>query len=183
MKALSLILTLFLSNISLAKIDWSKAEKEINFIKPAQVSGVPANVIKAIESQGCKVPQSYIEKKPHNLISGSFASQNSNDWAVLCSKNGKSSIFVVWEKESPCPSTFASTGNKSLLQTIDEGKVGYSRYLSSASKEFILKHQKAYGGLLPKNIRHQGIDDAFVEKASVTYYCEGGKWLALQGAD
>jgi hypothetical protein len=30
--------------------------------------------------------------------------------------------------------------------------------------------------------KHQGIDDMFVGKASVTNYCYQGKWLTLQGA-
>jgi hypothetical protein len=32
-------------------------------------------------------------------------------------------------------------------------------------------------------MNHQGIDDAFLEKASVTYYYYRGKWLQLTGAD
>ncbi len=180
---ISTVLCLLSTDVASATIDWKKAEKEIRFIKPDQVPGVPRKVVKAIESQGCEIPQSWDVRNPHNLIAGSFASRKSKDWAVLCSKNGNSSIFVVWEKEAPCPSTFAPSENRRVLQVINEGKVGYSRFLSAASKDSILAHQQTYGGPLPKNLDHQGIDDAFVPKASVTYYCEGGQWLTLQGSD
>lgn len=44
-------------------------------------------------------------------------------------------------------------------------------------------HYRAYGGPEPPPIDHQGIDDAFLEKASTTWYYDGGRWLQLQGAD
>jgi hypothetical protein len=181
MKTLMTVISIFFASTAFADFDWKEAEKEIKFLKPD--ASVPENVKKAIEDQGCAIPQTYIEKKPHNIIQGHFANEKSKDWAVLCSKEGKSSIFVVWEKEKPCPAILASGENKNQLQQISSKQIGFSRYLSSASKDVILKHQQAFGGPLPKKLDHQGIDDAFLEKASVTYYCEGGKWLALQGAD
>jgi hypothetical protein len=44
-------------------------------------------------------------------------------------------------------------------------------------------HYRAYGGPKPPPIDHQGIDDAFLEKASVTFYFHKGNWLQLTGAD
>ena len=46
-----------------------------------------------------------------------------------------------------------------------------------------MRHYRAYGGPVPPPIDHQGIDDAFLEKASVTWYFHECKWLRLQGAD
>jgi hypothetical protein len=45
-----------------------------------------------------------------------------------------------------------------------------------------MSHYRTYGDPEPPPIDHQGIDDAFLAKASVTYYHEG-KWLRLQEAD
>jgi hypothetical protein len=50
-------------------------------------------------------------------------------------------------------------------------------------RKFILRHYRAYGGPKPPPIDHNGIDDAFLEKASVTWYRYNGKWIELQGAD
>ena len=38
-----------------------------------------------------------------------------------------------------------------------------------------MRHYDAYGGPKPPPIDHQGIDDAFVEKASVVHYFHRGK--------
>jgi hypothetical protein len=46
-----------------------------------------------------------------------------------------------------------------------------------------MRHYLGYGGPKPPPMNHQGIDDAFLEKASVTYYYYRGKWLQLTGAD
>jgi hypothetical protein len=46
-----------------------------------------------------------------------------------------------------------------------------------------MRHYRAYGGPEPPPIDHHGIDDAFLEKGSITWYFYRGKWLQLTGAD
>jgi hypothetical protein len=48
---------------------------------------------------------------------------------------------------------------------------------------FISQHHKRYGGPEPPPLDHEGINDAFVEKASGVWYWYRGKWLRLSGAD
>ena len=69
------------------------------------------------------------------------------------------------------------------MQGIGGGKIGYSRALSPAGADYILSVYQAYGGPKPPPIDHQGIDDAFLEKASTVHYFHEGKWLRLTGAD
>ena len=69
-----------------------------------------------------------------------------------------------------------------------ENKIGviaavYSREISAVNKRFILRHYRAYDGPRPAPIDHNGIDDAILEKASITWYWHDGKWMQLQGAD
>jgi hypothetical protein len=47
----------------------------------------------------------------------------------------------------------------------------------------ILYDLRARCGPKPPPIDHLGIDDAFLEKASVVHYYYQGKWLQLTGAD
>ena len=70
-----------------------------------------------------------------------------------------------------------------FLQGISPERAGYSREITPVGKHFIMRHYDAYGGTKPPPIDHQGIDDAFIEKASVTWYFYAGKWLKLTGAD
>jgi len=53
----------------------------------------------------------------------------------------------------------------------------------AVGREYILSRYRAYGGPKPPTIDHQGIDDAFLEKASVVHYFHAGKWRKLTGAD
>ena len=171
------------SNFGFASTDWEKAENSIKRLSASDFPELPLDVKRKIEAKGCNIPQAFVSQKPHNVIKGNFASNDSQDWALLCSKNGKSTIFVIWGGKQACPSEIAASDDKTFLQTIDEKNIGYSRVLAVSVKDEILKHQKSYGGMLPPKLDHQGISDAFAEKASQIHFCEKGKWLALSGAD
>ena len=73
--------------------------------------------------------------------------------------------------------------DRTYLQGISADQIGFSRGIRPVGKDFVMRHYRAYGGGTPPTIDHQGIDDAFIEKASVTWYYDGGKWLRLTGAD
>jgi len=60
-------------------------------------------------------------------------------------------------------------------------QMGLSRGIRPVGKEFIMRHFKAYGSPKPPKIDHQGIDDALIEKASVTHYFYEGNRLKLTG--
>jgi hypothetical protein len=105
------------------------------------------------------------------------------DWAVLCSRDGHSSI-LVFGNSSPTRITEISRQSDGIfVQGVGGGKLGYSRRIGIVGKQFIIGHYRAYGGPEPPRIYHQGIDDAFLEKASVVHYYHGGRWLELTGAD
>ena len=73
--------------------------------------------------------------------------------------------------------------DRMFLQGITATEIGFSRGITPVGKEFIMRHYNAYGGPKPPPTDHQGIDDAFIEKASVAWYFYDGKWLKLTGAD
>jgi hypothetical protein len=77
----------------------------------------------------------------------------------------------------------AKMEDRIFLQGISADQIGFSRSIRPVGKDFTLGHYKAYGGPKPPTIDHQGIDDAFIEKASVTWYFDGGNWLKLTEAD
>jgi len=129
------------------------------------------------------IPQAHDVATPNNLIFGGFAAKGQRDWAALCSRNGSSAVVVLWGGKSRCDSVLAEADDSLSMQGDGGGKFVYSRMISRIGKQEILGHQKAYGGKVPSVLDHQGIDDIFVGKASVTRYCHQGEWLALQGAD
>ena len=68
------------------------------------------------------------------------------------------------------------------LQVVNPGQIGYSRGISVASPSNIRQHNPKADPPLPP-LDHDGIDDAFIEKASVIWFWSGGRWRELAGAD
>jgi hypothetical protein len=75
---------------------------------------------------------------------------------------------------------FAPIPDRAFLQEVGGGKIGFSRGLASITVNRIGEYLRNACGRAP---RHDGISDAFVEKASTVWYWCSGKWLALPGAD
>jgi hypothetical protein len=190
-------LWLTLSFPPLASSIWiSQIEKQdipdsgkIRKLPPSAFPELPPAIGKRLETLDCGVPQVRGEAEPQNVIHGSFARLGQTDWAVLCSRAGKSSILIFWGKPTACSAEIATRDDSNYLQGDAEGRRAYSRQISSANDKKILEYAEAFGqdgtGKAPASPRldHSGIEDIFVGKASEIYYCSRGKWQTLQGAD
>jgi hypothetical protein len=161
----------------------SSAPDSIVRLKPSDFPALPANIVRDLNRRGCTIPQSPIRSSRHNVISGQFAKPGQTDWAVLCSKNSVSSILLYWGGSEVSPASINASEDKYTLQSDETGKLIYSRAITTVGKPYILEHYKRYGGPKPPPIDHDGIDDAFLWKASVVSYLYAGKWLRLTGAD
>jgi hypothetical protein len=187
MKLLTLIFTAFFLMFSPnanAQDKWRIAEEATVRLKPSAFSQLPKNIVSYLQKRGCTVPQVFGETKPHNVIRGEFARSGQFDWAVLCSRKCASTILVFWNGSTKSVSETARAEDRNFLQTISEGgKVGFSRAIDVVDKDYILEHYREYGGTKPPPITHQGINDAYVEKASTVLYFYRKRWLELHGAD
>jgi hypothetical protein len=160
---------------------WQKADSEIQRLEPKEFKELSPEVIKNLNDEGCQIPQTYVDKNSHNVIKGEFAKKGQIDWAVLCSKNSKSVIHVFWGGPANCPSKWGERSDSTYLQVISgDGAIGFSRMIVSVGPEYIKNRNKDVADL--KEI-HNGINDAFTEKASTVHYCSEGKWIKLAGAD
>ncbi len=165
------------------KRKFDDAERRIVRLPPPAFPNLPANVVRELQRRGCSIPQDAYTKKPHNVIQGEFARSGQIDWAVLCSVDGVSTILVFWNGSEKSPAVVAAREDRNYLQGISATEFGFSRELRPVREAFIMRHHRAYGGPTLPLIDHQGIDDAFLEKASTTWYFHSGKWLKLTGAD
>ena len=165
------------------KRKFDESERRIVRLSPTAFPELPGNVVRELQRRGCTIPQEDYSKKPHNVVKGHFVRPGQTDWAVLCSVDGFSSILVFWNGSEKNPAEIAKVEDRGFLQGDVGDKINYSRGIRPVGTEFIMTHFKAYGGPKPPPIDHQGIDDAFIEKASVTHYFHAGKWLRLTGAD
>ena len=96
---------------------------------------------------------------------------------------GKSAILVFPPGASQPSAELASADDKAFVQEVEPGKFGFSRAINATGRKRILEYYEQYGGNWPPPLDHQGINDAFAEKASVIHYFYNGEWLELQGAD
>ena len=152
-------------------------------LSPTAVRELPANLAKELQRRGCTIPQEQYSRKTNNVIRGEFAKRGQKDWAVLCSIKGVSTILVFWNGSEKNPAALAPLEDRIFIQAFKKDQFSYSRGITPVGRDFIRLHHDAYGGVTPPPIDHQGIDDAFIEKASVVWYFYNGRWLKLSGSD
>lgn len=170
------------------ELDWETAAKNIRRLAVDAFPALPPAIREELRNRGCLIPQQTFSddqagNQPQNVIEGEFFEKGRASWAVLCSVNESSSILVFRDASDRHPEDLAKSEDKDQLQGAGKGRIAYSRQLAPADRKFIMDHYRAYGGPEPPPIDHQGIDDAFEGKASVTYYWYRGEWKKLTGAD
>jgi hypothetical protein len=159
------------------------AARQVRRLEPHAFSQLPAAVAAVLQRRGCTIPQPDPGARTANVIRGEFFSRARPGWAVLCSTDGHSAILVFRDDADGNPEELARSEDRNYLMDAGEGRVVYSRGIRAVDRTFIIEHYRAYGGPEPPPIDHEGIDDAFLEKASIVHYRFEGKWLQLTGAD
>jgi hypothetical protein len=166
--------------------DWDGAARKIRRLPPDAFPQLSATVAAVLRARGCRVPQPdhMIDAPgPVSIIRGQFFAKGQSGWAVLCSKDGFSTILVFRSDADGKPVELAKSEDKAWLQSLGGDRIGYSRMIQPVGQGFILRHYRAYGGPQPPPIDHEGIDDIFLGKASQVHYYHQGNWLKLTGAD
>jgi hypothetical protein len=175
---------LFFMPSNYAQDRWETAVAEVKRLKPSAFPALPESVQRHLQNRGCLIPQTWTNSKPHNVVRGELIKAGQHDWAVLCSRGGISTIMVYLEGTTTSVSELNQVADMDYLQVIDgDGRIGYSRFISAVDREFILDSYRSYGGAEPPQIDHQGINDEFIEKASIVHYNHRGEWIKLHGTD
>lgn len=154
-------------------------------LSPTEFPKLPARVVAELVRQGCTIPQASNggEFSFDNVISGSFARRGQKDFAVLCSRDGRTHIHVVWGGAARCESELESHPDALAGGIVEPRGFDYPRAITSASQTRIASYRAGFGGPKPPDRSHAGIEDMTLEKASTIHYCARGKWFALQGMD
>ncbi len=92
-------------------------------------------------------------------------------------------MLVFWNGRPTQAAELARRADADFLQGVGPQTIGFSRRITVATREYIRERHRRYGGPTPPPLTHEGINDAFVGKASVVWYLYGGRWLRLTGAD
>jgi plasmid stabilization system protein ParE len=162
-------------------------------LQPADIAGLPPEFVEKLNARGCTIPQfgvigrggdrggaSTTTAEPTNVIHGEFARHGQEDWAVLCSKGGSSTIVIYWGKTTSCPASLARLEDAHYLKRGKDKTVRYWRSIRALG-ESDLGDRPGIAGLKP--MAHQGIDDRFVGKSLALFYCSEGKWKIFPAKD
>jgi hypothetical protein len=162
---------------------WEQADRATVRLGPEEFPELPRSIQSELRRRGCSIPQPFTNGRRQNVIRGSFIRSGQVDWAALCSRQRASAILVFVNSDPRLVEELASRLDADYLQAIDTTRIGYSRTISVALVEYIRQHRERYGGPKLPQLTHAGINDAFVEKASVVWYWHRGSWLQLTGAN
>ncbi|QNP40051.1 hypothetical protein [Lysobacter solisilvae (ex Woo and Kim 2020)] len=161
---------------------------DIPLREPAEFPALPLDIRHDLERRGCRIPQSQ-QADPNarsNVVSGRFGSAAQRDWAVLCSRNGDSSLLVYWRGDINDVLVEAGSPDMDWMQWQGppEGWQ-YTRYIATATPKMIRRLADAFGdpSELPVPLDHDGIEAGDSGKASTIRYWHHGQWIELTGMD
>ncbi len=156
-------------------------EKKIKTIKPSEFKPsascpkMPLHIVEYLEKSGCLIPQADYKKNNHNAFQIQFSKAGQNDWAVLCSKNGFSSIWIFWNSSIHNVSQFANYRDKDFVDAN-----GYFRGIGKDTfKPLTKENLKRYGEIIPQ-INTWGIDEQISNRKGVIYYIYQKQLVVLE---
>ena len=162
---------------------WDRADFATVRLSPDSIPDLPAPIRAHLRLHGCLIPQSPEVARIHNVGHGHFQSDSVVDWVALCSIARVSRILVYWGGDTSRVDSFPPAPDRDYLQGMGGDTIAFSHVINVVDARYIREHADAYGGPLPPSPIHDGIDDGFMEKASVVRYWSRGAWLSLAGAD
>lgn len=171
-----------------ARLQVAILENGFQRLPPEAFPKLPVPIASILRGRRCVIPQPVIlqagaDTALRNVIRGEFFEKGQTAWAVLCWGGGSSSILAFRNDRDAHPEELARSSDDIYLEDLGGGRISYGREISAVNQKFIMDHYRAYGGPEPPPVDHQGIDDAFVGKASITHYWYRGEWRRLTGSD
>lgn len=156
-------------------------EKRIKYIKPSEIEPsancpkMPLHIVEYLEKSGCLIPQSDYIKNTHGGFQIPFGNKEQNDWAVLCSKNGFSSIWIFWNGSTSRISQFANYPDTAFINS-----GGYFRVIGKdTTKPQTKENLRLYGEIIPQ-INTWGIDELTPDREHVIYYIYQNQLVILE---
>jgi len=143
---------------------------------------LPAAVVGQLDERKCMVPQTYEARAPENVVHASLERRGSDDWAVLCSVNGATTLYVFFQSQPDAPIALRHQRDTEWLGSEMLGAYGSAWGIARRGSSQ-MRAVKGAGVSTPRSFDHDGIDDAFVDKSSTTHYFEDGKWIILDNSN
>lgn len=156
---------------------------------PDSFPELPKTVRNSLMHRGCQIPTP--SPAPASVIAGAFTAKGAVEWAVLCSVDDTSQILILNARNGAVVDSLNRSGDSGWIQGNGNNTWLFSRVigvvpmsrLNFVPVDTTSEYALYYGAVLPKPIDHDGIDEAFLDKASTTYYFAQGRWISVGSSD
>jgi hypothetical protein len=152
----------------------------IRLLPLASFPMLPAVIASQLQQKNCMVPQTYAARQPENVIRGAFEKLGSDDWAVLCSMNGATSLYVFFQSQPDEPILLRRQHDADWLGSEVAGVYGSAWGIAARNTSQIRSSNPARRAEV---IDHAGIEDAFIEHSASIHYFRDGGWVTLDGGN
>ncbi|MBV8629833.1 MAG: hypothetical protein JOZ83_02840 [Silvibacterium sp.] len=142
---------------------------------------LPAAVAEQLAERSCMVPQTFEARAPENVFRASLERKGSSDWAVLCSANGATTLYVFFQSQPGAPIALRKQRDTEWLGSEALGAYGSAWGIGRRSPSQV--RQAKGSGSKRIEADHDGIEDAFIEKSSTTHYFQDGSWMTLDNSN
>lgn len=150
----------------------------VRLLPLASFPNLPLPVLQQLTIRHCLIPQTFEARGPENVIHGGFRSKGSDDWAVLCSQNGATTLYVFFGDQPESPVALRTQPDSEWLGAEYKGAAWGSAW------GIAVRHQDSFrSGQQGGPFDHDGIEDAQLERSSTIHYYQTGKWLTVNGGD
>jgi hypothetical protein len=179
--SLAVVVTMVILGV-VPEIAWRASQ--IQRLAPGEFRWLSEGISGELTRRGCAIPQVWSAKAPGNVIVGRFTTPEQVDVAAMCSRNGQSTILIFENSSSNRVRELEPRTDEDFMQgTGGTPAVGFSRAIGTATPGRIVEALVRHKRTDHPPLTHDGIEDAFVEKASVIWYWHDGKWVQLPGSD
>ncbi len=149
-------------------------------IRRLPVSSFPAlpdQIAAELAARNCMIPQTWQAHRPENVVEGSFERSGSQDWAILCSANGQTSLLVFFASGSANqPVALAHNAELSRLQPHNaSGELGFNWGIDAATPKQL--HDALDGRQQPN---HDSIADSVIDRTTLYHLYSNGKWVQFR---
>jgi len=154
----------------------------IRLLPVSSFPDLPEPVKAQLTRRGCMIPQSFEAKQPENVIHGAFRAAGTQDWAVLCSAAGFTTLYVFFAGHFEAPVNLRMQPDSAWLGAEPGSAVFGSSWGIAVRSVSELRSTPRLRAAL-NNPDHDAIDDARLERSLTIHYYQAGTWVSLNPDD
>jgi hypothetical protein len=162
------------------QVDFDAAARAAPRLRPAAFRELPASVAAALQASGCTVPQYRFagDTLANNVVRGEFARAGQLDHAALCSRDGQTSVVVIWDGPARCGDAMKPGSDVDAMVGMGD-EIVYTRQIRRVARREAESYAWLRAGGLA-DIGHDGILHSVGEYQTTFLYCRRGTWIEIE---